>query len=103
MQLLLVLALLLCGGQRGVIDEVKPVLRELGGEEMEKAFDEAEKISRVISAAAAGAAAAEVPPVGVAETPPQDGGQTDVGLALKPVVDIADGDIVCSLSKYLSA
>lgn len=99
MQLLLVLALLLCGGQRGVIDEVKPVLRELGGEEMEKAFDEAEKISRVISAAAA----AEVPPVGVAETPPQDGGQTDVGLALKPVVDIADGDIVCSLSKYLSA
>lgn len=65
MQLLIILALLMCGGASGgkMLSEVRPVLESLGGEEIKQALKSAEEISEVISAVQAFAAeeAAESP------------------------------------------
>lgn len=111
MQLLLILALLLCGGAQDMVDEVKPVIREIGGEEAEKAFDEAQKITEILKAAQniPHDAVARENPTDILKNQPEtyEKAQPDrgdgAGLALAPVVGIADGDIVCSLTKYLSA
>ena len=52
MQLLIILALILYGGgnAKNVLNEVKPVLESIGGEEMQKALKSAEEISQVLSA-----------------------------------------------------
>ena len=92
MQLLILLALMLYGGNRGagnILEEVKPVLESLGGEEMQKALKSAEQLTSVLSAVQSAA-----PPAAQQSSPEP--------FPLAPVSRIADRDITYSLSKYLA-
>ncbi len=98
MQLLLILAVLLLGGKtdaRELLSEVKPVLENLGGEEIKEALKSAEELSGVLSAVQSFASAA-----------PQDDSHSDkpagISFPLAPISDIADRDITYSLSQYIS-
>lgn len=115
MQLLIILALLLYGGRgnaQQLLEEVKPVLQEIGGEEMAGALKSAEEISAVLSAvrsfaaeskpdagAAAQPAAAPAAPVYV-ETAQEK--KPTIAFPLAPINDIADREITYSLSKYIA-
>ena len=108
MQLLIILALLLYGGKRDVkniLEEVKPVLENLGGEEMAEAIKSAEQISSVLSAVNAfssgfgGGAGHEQPAEPVRHEPET---RPDKAFPLKPVNDIMDRDIAYCLSKYIT-
>lgn len=106
MQLLIILALLLYGGKRNagnILSEVKPVLENLGGEEMKEALKSAEEISSVLSMVQGFASAPQ------SSEPDQSafnfsGGQSQPSIAfpLAPVSAIADKDITYSLSRYIA-
>lgn len=94
MQLLLLLALLMCGGNKGtanILEEVKPVLESIGGEELQQALKSAEQLSSVISAVQSA----------VPQSPPKPEGKADY-FPLAPVSKIADRDITYSLSQYFA-
>ena len=94
MQLLLLLALLLYGGNKGagnILEEVKPVLESIGGEQIQEVLKSAEQLSSVISA--------------VQSAAPQSPSKTESKpeyFPLEPVSKIADRDITYSLSKYFA-
>ena len=98
MQLLIILALLLYGGNsnaQNILSEVKPMLESIGGEDMKRALQSAEEISGVLSAVRALSAentqtAQPAKTVGAEYFP------------LAPISEIADKDITYSLSKYIS-
>lgn len=91
MQLLLILALLMFGGNaKNVLDEVKPVIESIGGEEMLQALKSADEISEVLSAVK------ELTPEPVKPS-------STVSFPLAPISAIADKEITYSLSKYVSA
>lgn len=97
MQLLILLALMLLGGNKGagnILEEVKPVLESLGGEEIQQALKSAEELSNLLSAVQS--VAAPAPP------PAPDGGGSDEPFPLAPVSRIADRDITYSLSRYFA-
>ena len=98
MQLLIILALLLYGGNPGaqnILSEVKPMLESIGGEEMRRAIKSAEEISGVLSAVRA--LSSENIPVG------QPAAKPNVeNFPLAPISEIADKDITYSLSKYIA-
>ena len=106
MQLLIILALLLYGGKSGaknIIEEVKPVLETIGGDQMKEALKSAEEISTVLSAVreftgAAQSTAAEAEEL-FAEKPAKN---PAIAFPLAPVNNIADKDIAYSLSQYIS-
>ena len=96
MQLLIILALLLYGGgnAKNVLNEVKPVLETIGGEDMQKALKSAEEISEVLSAVQSFAV---------------KGGNSKTldipdknEFPLAPISSIADKEITYSLNKYIS-
>lgn len=94
MQLLLLLALLMYGGNKGtanILEEVKPVLESIGGEEIANALKSAEQLSSVISAVQSAVPQSPQRPEGKAEYFP-----------LAPVSRIADRDITYSLSQYFA-
>lgn len=109
MQLLIILALLLYGGKgnaQNLISEVKPVLEQLGGEDMAKALKSAEEITEVLNAVQGVSSAMGG---GFANT--RQNAEADfssaydanaVNFPLKPISGIADRDITYSLSKYIS-
>ncbi len=121
MQLLIILALLLCGGASGgkMLSEVRPVLESLGGEEIKQALKSADELSGVISAVQAFAVeAAENSEDGLVRGAAEgadrgfNGGNSGCGTAenvpaiafpLAPIANIADRDITYSLSRYFSA
>lgn len=113
MQLLIILALILYGGNKRILDEVKPVLENFGGEEMKNALREAEQISRLVNAVGAFAPdAAKVFDADEAEKAAktaesggsdENGERAEISFPLAPVSGIADRDIAYSLSQYLSA
>ena len=97
MQLLIILALILYGGGnvKNVLNEVKPVLETIGGEDMQKALKSAEEISEVLSAVQSFS--------GFKGTPPQNA-EMPVNIAefpLAPISAIADREITYSLNKYI--
>lgn len=97
MQLLILLALMLLGGNKGagnILEEVKPVLESFGGEDIQKALKSAEELSSVLSAVQAVAS----PP----SAPAQSAEQTYEPFPLAPVSKIADRDITYSLSRYFA-
>ena len=94
MQLLLLLALLMYGGNKGaanLLEEVKPVLESIGGEEIANALQSAEQLSPVISAVQSA----------VPQSPQRPEGKAEY-LPLAPVSKIADRDITYSLSQYFA-
>lgn len=94
MQLLLLLALLMYGGNKGtanILEEVKPVLESIGGEEVTQALESAQQLSSVISAVQS-----------AAFQPPPKSESTGEFFPLAPVSKIADRDITYSLSKYFA-
>ena len=97
MQLLIILALLLYGGgnARNMLNEVKPVLETIGGEDMQKALKSAEEISEVLSAVQSF--------TGFNGTPSKT---VDISnsneFPLAPISAIADKEITYSLNKYIS-
>lgn len=96
MQLLILLALMLLGGNKGagnILEEVKPVLESFGGEDIQKALKSAEELSSVLSAVQAAAAPS---------APAQSAVQTYEPFPLAPVSKIADRDITYSLSRYFA-
>jgi len=106
MQLLIILALLLYGGNAGarqVFEEVKPVLEDLGGEEMKQAFKNAEEISQVLSAVSS--LGGEIK----SEERAEDGtefsfsGGKSIAFPLKPINNIASDDVLCALSQYIES
>ena len=104
MQLFIILALILYGGGRSntLLDRVKPMLEEMGGEDLKNAFREAEELTNMLSAVKELMPAAPAPSVqDIPETPA--GEPSSGGFPLQPVIHIADRDIAYSLSKYLSA
>ncbi len=107
MQLLIILALLLYGGNAGarqVFEEVKPVLEDLGGEEMKQAFKNAEEISQVLSAVSAFGSElkSEERTEEGAEEFSFSGGEK-VAFPLKPINNIANSDVICALSRYIES
>ena len=97
MQLLLLLALLALGGNKNgqLLGELRPVLEDLGGEELKNALSEAEKLSGVLSAMQS-VTAQSAPSVGAAAP-------TDGGFPLAPIAPFADRDITYSLSRFISS
>ena len=100
MQLLIILALLLYGGgnAKNMLNEVKPVLETIGGEDMQKALKSAEEISEVLSAVQSFSG-------GFKGTQPKN---TDIvpvndNFPLAPISAIADRDITYSLNKYIQS
>lgn len=119
MQLLLILALILYGGKGGnakLLNELKPLIESVGGEEVKEAFRNAEELESVISAfgglvtadgasggsggisADAGSAAAGHAP-GRGE---EAGDNTGNYFPLAPVAGIADREILYRLVQYFS-
>lgn len=128
MQLLIILALLLYGGKsnaKNIIEEVKPVLETIGGDDMKQALKSAEEITEVLSAVQdltkvggvglGGADGNENSFAGsdggassLREDAPQPSGYAPkaaraISFPLAPISDIADREITYSLSKYFSA
>ncbi len=98
MQLLIILALLLYGGNtnaQNILSEVKPVLESIGGDDMKAAIKSAEEISGVLSAVRA--MSSETPQPAQSEEK-----QSADSFPLAPISSIADKDITYSLSKYIS-
>ena len=98
MQLLIILALLLYGGNgnaQNILSEVKPMLESIGGEDMKRALESAEEISGVLSAVRAFSSenAQFKQPVKKASAE---------YFPLAPISQIADKDITYSLSKYIA-
>lgn len=107
MQLLIILALLLFSGNNGgrnVLEEVKPVLESLGGDEMKQALKSAEELSTVISAvqgmASSGDSSKAVSAFNFNAN--EKTGGSAVNFPLAPISAIADRDITYSLSRYIS-
>ncbi len=108
MQLLIILALLLYGGKsnaQNILEDVKPVLESIGGDDMKQALKSAEEISSVLSAvrgltSSGGASAAEKP--AYASFDGNEKSKPAIGFPLSPVSSIADREITYSLSKYIS-
>lgn len=104
MQLLLILILLLSGGRQSpqnLLKEVRPVLENLGGEELREALKSAEEISEALSAVKSamsegGMSPAENIAVG------HDLRAPSIVFPLAPVSRIADRDITYSLSRYFA-
>lgn len=106
MQLLIILALLLYGGKRNagnILSEVKPVLENLGGEEMKEALKSAEEISSVLSMVQGIASSVQSSePVQSASNFSGGKPQPTIAFPLAPVSAIADKDITYSLSRYIA-
>ena len=103
MQLLIILALLLYGGNKGannLLEEVKPVLEEFGGEQVKEALKSAEEITKVLSVVKSFTADG-------ADTKPAAQGAGNKGSAdsfpLAPISNIADREITYALSEFVSA
>ncbi len=114
MQLLIILALLLYGGKSNadnIIEEVKPVLETIGGEDMKQALKSAEEISEVLSAvqglAKTASAQSAAPQSFAAREQPSAAPESPLSprfsFPLAPISAIADREITYSLSKYFSA
>ncbi len=109
MQLLLILALLLYGGKpdaKNLLCEMRPVLENLGGDEIKEALKGADEISEVLSAVQTFADSLNSPSEGNTATP-QNNAYADrvdpaIAFPLAPISGIADKDITYSLSKYIS-
>lgn len=99
MQLLIILALILYGGgnAKNVLNEVKPVLESIGGEDMQKALKSAEEITQVLSVIQPFTGAKGAP--ARSEQPTQD----KYAFPLAPISSIADREITYSLNKYIQA
>ena len=99
MQLLIILALLLYGGgnAKNMLNEVKPVLESIGGEDMQKALKSAEEISEVLSAVQSFSGFKGTPPKNTDVTP------NPAEFPLAPISAIADREITYSLNKYIQA
>ena len=97
MQLLIILALILYGGgnAKNMLNEVKPVLETIGGEDMQRALKSAEEISEVLSAVQAFS--------GFKGTPhkTEDIPKNPDNFPLAPISAIADREITYSLNKYI--
>lgn len=108
MQLLVILALLLYGGKtnaRELIEEVKPLVETIGGEDIKSALKSAEEIAGIISAVSAFAPAAPVPAEQPATYNAEEPAATvsDSGYPLAPINNIADENISFALTKYFNA
>lgn len=111
MQLFLVIALMLLGGKSGareLLEEVKPVIEELGGEEVKEALKSAEEISEALAAVQnlAGAVQSVSPAAAYAadgQSEPAERAKPAIAFPLAPVNDIADGEILACLSKYIAS
>ena len=98
MQLLIILALILYGGgnAKNMLNEVKPVLESIGGEEMQRALKSAEEISEVLSAVQSFSGGFKGTPHKPADIPPNPD-----CFPLAPISAIADREITYSLNKYI--
>ena len=109
MQLLIILALLLYGGKsnaQNILEDVKPVLETIGGDDMKQALKSAEEISSVLSAMR-GYAPSPGAPFASAHSSSEavtanEKSSPAIGFPLSPVSSIADREITYSLSKYIS-
>ena len=99
MQLLIILALILYGGgnAKNMLNEVKPVLESIGGEDMQRALKSAEEISEVLSAVQAFSGGFKGAQPKNTEVPQNNG-----NFPLAPISAIADREITYSLNKYIT-
>ena len=97
MQLLIILALILYGGgnAKNMLNEVKPMLESIGGEDMQRALKSAEEISQVLSAVQSFSGFKGSTPK---STPVPDNPDN---FPLAPISSIADREITYSLNKYI--
>ena len=127
MQLLLILALILYGGKGGnakLLNELKPLIESVGGEEVKEAFRNAEELESVISAfgglvtadgasggsgddsrAGSGGISADAGSAAAGHVPgrgEETGDNTGNNFPLAPVAGIADREILYRLVQYFS-
>lgn len=105
MQLLIILALLLYGGKSNaanILSEVKPVLEEIGGEEMKQALKSAEEISSVLSAVQGMSDAVRQTSAQTFSQNSETNSSPAIQFPLSPISSIADREITYSLSKYIA-
>jgi len=112
MQLLIILALLLYGGKSGaqnLLNEVKPVLESIGGNEMKEALKSAEEISSVLEAVrefTGGEQQQNSSPSFTGAEQESRGDSTNMQggcFPLEPIANVADKSITYSLSKYVES
>lgn len=109
MQLLIILALLLCGsglGTQKIIEEVKPVLETLGDDTVKEALKSVEEISSVLTAVrsfAGGDSGGNMPDFSANSCAQQPTCESTAPIAfpLKPVNSFIDKEIAYSLSQYI--
>lgn len=110
MQLILILAALLLGGgsNQKLLKEVKPVLEEIGGEEVKSAFSAVEEISGVLNMVKDLSAAQSVLSSFNSNVHSDQHAEAEnnfcsqSGYPLEPVAKIADKSVTYSLSKYFA-
>ncbi len=105
MQLLIILALLLYGGKGNaeqLIEEVKPVLEYVGGDEMKQALKSAEEITSVLSAVKQFTAETSPAPDNTYSEEKSEAVVTE-SFPLAPINDVADKKILNSLTAYMQA
>lgn len=108
MQLFIILALLLYGGKtdtQKLLQEVKPVLETIGGDDVKEALKSAEEISEVLSAVRSftGANSQSTPPESCSfgDSTGFTSQNPAVAFPLAPIANVADRDITYSLSQYV--
>ena len=100
MQLIILLMLALAGGNAEAFRQVKPVIESLGGGEALQAIEKAEEISTMLTAVQA---MAEGMKGGNSSAAPAGGEEfSQHGFPLAPISAIADENITCCLSRYVS-
>ena len=105
MQLLIILALLMCGGRnnaQNILKEVKPVLETIGGEDVKAALKSAEEISEVLSAITGSSGGEGQPTADRGESFTTTRQSCATTFPLEPINNFVDRDISYSLSKYIA-
>lgn len=100
MQLILLLLLLMSGSSN--LQEVKPLLKEVAGEDAAKMLDEVEGLTQLAAAFAPSKAAAPNPDCAVPSQDDAPQGPQGEPFPLAPISNIADEGITYCLSRYIS-
>lgn len=110
LQLLALVLMLMLAGKGGGLEQFKPIIEELGGEEAVGAFKQAEELSEVINAVQSLSSQAAPPDNKAGEEKVGKVGKADgeccegvgEGFPLAPISAIADERITYCLSRYIA-
>jgi len=104
--ILLMVIIMLCGGDRQNLSRIKPIIEKLGGAEAAEALTEAEELDKVILAVKDIQNSLKNESVAKTAANPLSGEEVaqscENAAPLAPVANIADERIACALSSYIA-